>query len=88
MDLHSVVDSARGVLAAGAAGVGALSDSVVVAVTVPAHRDHGGCSLQVPALGFDAAREGASRTGRRLTAAGKELRVKSKGGRVGLTLNS
>ena len=50
MDLHCVVNSVRGVLAVGFAGPDALPDCVVVAAAIPAHRHHGRCDFQVPAL--------------------------------------
>ena len=61
MDLHSVVDSAGGVLAAGVAGVGAVPDRVAAVVALPPVGYCGGRSLQIPAFNTVTPIESASR---------------------------
>jgi hypothetical protein len=62
VDLYSLVNPARGGLAAGSARPGALSVGVAVDAAVQAHRHHRRCRLQLPARDFDVARTGIEGT--------------------------
>ena len=77
VDFHCVVNSARSVLAAGAAGVGALPDRVAAAAAFPPRWHHGRRGLQVLAFGLAASGTRPSRPVGRLTAPGLELRAES-----------
>jgi hypothetical protein len=68
VDLHSLVDSIRGVLAVGVAGSGALPDRVDSVIAIPPAGHCGGLSFQVLTLDSVASGTSSSRPSQRVTA--------------------
>ena len=69
MDLHSVVDFVRGMLAVGAVGVGALPDRVDSVIAIPPAGHCGGLSFQVLTFDTVTTGKGPQGTSRRPTEA-------------------
>jgi hypothetical protein len=69
VDLHCVVDSVRGVLAAGVIGSGALPDRVDSVIAIPPVGHCGGLSFQVLTFDTVTTGKGPQGTSRRLTEA-------------------